>query len=112
MEPRYTPASNALLEGVTVMVAGRREVIVPLFGLKSKNDTAAEPTVVKFTALEVTLVMEKLWGGGEMPDLLRKTRPEGETLKGAGVPAGTTLNTTAMDTGAWIPSVGVSVTPP
>jgi hypothetical protein len=82
------------------MVAGRRDVMVPLFGVKSNQGTAAEPTALKLTALEVKLEIEKVCAWGERPDLLRKTRPEGDTLKGAAVPAGTMLNTIAMDTGA------------
>src|SRR6202035_551966 len=112
IEPRYTPADRLVLDGVTVMVCDCPALIVPVLGLKSKKLAAWVAAPVKVSAFDVTFAIVKVCAFGEVPVVARNTSPLGDTLGVAGVPAGTIVKTTAIETGECFPSVGVRVTTP
>src|SRR5580692_9841706 len=81
-------------------------------GVKWKKSGVVEPVPVNVMGDEVRFETVKVCGASVAPGAPINTSPPGDTTGGATVPAGTMLNTIAIDTGGWIPSVGVSVTVP
>jgi hypothetical protein len=110
-DPVYTPVEKSAA-GVTVMVAGCDEVTVPDFGLTLNKDSVETAVAVNEIAFDDTFEIAKVCGGGELATSPEKSSPPGETCNGTAVPAGTMFNTTVIDTGGCMPSVGVRVTEP
>jgi hypothetical protein len=111
-DPVYTPMESAVLAGVTVIVAGCDEVTVPDFGLTLNKDSVETAVAVNEIAFDDTFEIAKVCGGGELLTSPEKSSPPGDTCNGTAVPAGTMFNTTVIDTGGCMPSVGVRVTEP
>src|SRR5579883_937936 len=112
IDPRKTEAFNPVRVGVTVMVTLWPGPIPEAFGAKVNQFGVAEAVALNPMTFEVRFVTVNDCGFTIAPGADRNTRPLGETAGAADVPAGTMFNTTLIDTGGCLPSVGVSVTEP